>query len=66
MPTTYRTVHRDTNIVTEHSDPYRVSIFLLGRCVDSYIVIKSDEVSDRVVKFDNYEVNAIERQLANA
>jgi len=43
-----------------------VSIFLLGRQVSQYIVIKSDETGDRIVKFIDFDVRSIESMCETA
>jgi hypothetical protein len=43
-----------------YSHGEQVGIFMLGRQVDKYIVVKSDERPDRVVNFTSYTNTGIE------
>ena len=56
MPTIYRVIARDDNKVVQYRDPYNASIFLMGKRVGAYIVIKSDDLGDRVVVMPEGEV----------
>jgi len=49
MTIVYRVIARDNNTVTQNRDPNSICNFLLGRRLSAYIVIKSDELGDRVI-----------------
>ena len=67
MKTKYRVINKSDNVIKCFSKPRDVAIFLLGRRVSNYLVIKSDEVyADRLVLLTDFEVNAIEKQLESA
>lgn len=61
--TLYRVIDRYTNEIREFEIPRNVAVYFLGRVVSGYIVVKSDENGDRVVVFNDCEMNAIERTL---
>ena len=49
MTTVYRVIARDNNTVTQYRDPDSVANFLLGRRLSAYIIIKSDDLGDRII-----------------
>ena len=66
MKTKYRVINKSDNLIKSFTKAHDVAIFFLGRRVLNYMVIKSDENGDRLVQFDtldNFEINAIEKQL---
>lgn len=67
MKTKYRLINKSDNLIKCFSNAHDVSIFLLGRRVTNYLVIKSDEVyADRLVLLTDFEISAIEKQLEDA
>jgi hypothetical protein len=61
--TLYRVIDRYTNEIREFEIPRNVAIYFWGRLVSGYIVVKSDNTGDRVVVFNDYEMNAIKKAL---
>ena len=66
MKIKYRVINKSDNLVKSFTKAHDVSIFMLGRRVPNYLVIKSDDSGDRLVQFDNFEINAIEKQLESS
>lgn len=67
MKTKYRVINKSDNLTKCFSKAHDVAIFLLGRRVPNYLVIKSDEAyADRLVLLTAFEINAIEKQLESA
>jgi hypothetical protein len=66
--TIYRVIYKkdDNNKIYEFCSAHSVAIFMLGRIVSNYIVVKSDANGDRVVNFHDYEITAIEKSLIEA
>lgn len=56
MTTVYRLIARDNNTVTQYRDPNNITNFLLGRRLGAYIIIKSDDLGDRVIPMPTGEV----------
>ena len=64
MKTKYRIINKSDNVIKCFSKPHDVAIFLLGRRVSNYIVIKSDDIlGDRLVSFSSCVINDIEKAL---
>lgn len=64
MPTIYRVIARDDNKVQQFRDAYRASVFMLGRRISAYIVVKSDERGDRAYQWPtNTDIMVIEKEL---
>lgn len=62
----YRVIYRGDNTVRQCKSAREVSIFMLGRYIHAYIVVKSDESGDRVVSFHSADINNIEERLETA
>lgn len=60
IPTIYRVISKDGNKVLQFRDPEHVGIYLLGRRQSGYILIKSDQISDRVITLPD-DVNTCNR-----
>lgn len=56
MSTQYRVICREDNKVVQYSQPDLAAIFLMGKLVSKYFVVKSDELGDRVVVMPEGEV----------
>jgi hypothetical protein len=54
-------INKLDNSVIVKSSPEQVAIYLLARRIDNYIIVKSDTNADRVLKFESFDVNDIER-----
>ena len=64
MPTIYRVVPRDDNRVYQFREASRVGSFMLGRRLGAYLVVKSDELGDRVINWpSNPDVFSIEEAM---
>lgn len=66
VPTIYRVINKSDNKIWQSRDANGVAIWFLGRRVDNFIVVKSDEHGDRVVKFGDYEVNSLKQAMESA
>jgi hypothetical protein len=67
MKAKYRVINKSDNVIKCFSKAHDVAIFLLGRRVSNYLVIKSGEVyADRLVLLTDFEISAIEKQLESA
>lgn len=64
--TVYRVINKSDNKVMTFSLAKDVAVYMLGRRLDNYIVIKSSDSGDRVVVFTDYEYNAIALAMENA
>lgn len=51
MRTKFRLINKSDNVIQTYSDSRDIATFLLGRRVDNYIIVKSDETGDRVIVF---------------
>ena len=63
MKTKYRIINKSNNTVITESRPYGVGVFLLGRRIDNYIIVKSDERGDRLMKLDSSDIQKIIESL---
>lgn len=64
MKTKFRLVNKSDNIVLTFSSASSVAYHLIGRRVSNYIVIKSDDKTDRVVELTSCDVAEIEKLLS--
>ena len=64
----YRLINKSDNKIEQYRSANKLSSFMLGRRISSYIVIKSDEKGDRIVDTALAQgcVNALEVHLVNA
>lgn len=66
MKSKLRLINKSDNVIKTYSDPRDIATFLLGRNVNNYIIVKSDDLGDRVVVFLMPDwhtmVEAMERQ----
>lgn len=67
MSTVYIILERNDQpkVVKVTDDPYTVGVFMLGRLISSYIIIKTDRTGDRVVPMVP-EVSQLERNCIDA
>ncbi len=49
--TVYRLINKQSNVFKQYRNPAELCSFLLGRNNSNYIILKSDESGDRVVKY---------------
>ena len=63
---TYRILRKFDGELFVQFTPLSVAAFLLGKRVNEYIVIKSDNRGDRVVNFTDYDCHMMQEQLENA
>jgi hypothetical protein len=66
VPTIYRVINKSDDKIWQTRDANKVAIWFLGRRVDNFIVVKSDEEGDRVVKFGDCEVNSLKQTMESA
>jgi len=67
MPTIYRVIARDDNKVQQFRTAYDVSIFLLGRRITAYLIIKSDNQGDRLIAWpSDPNIEIIETHLESS
>lgn len=66
MKTKFRIINKSNNIVISKSKPRDVAVFMWGRSIDAYLVIKSDLNGDRIVKFTSSELSQIEIDCKDA
>ena len=67
MPTVYRVVARDNNVVRQFRNAHDVSIFMLGRRLSAYIAIKSDDLGDRLIAWpSDPNIEIIETHLESS
>lgn len=59
----FRVINKSDNIVLTFRAAKSVAAFLLGCRIDNFIVVKSDEIGDRVIKFSSNECKVIESEL---
>jgi hypothetical protein len=52
-------------VVKVVDDPHAVAVYMLGRLISSYIIIKTDRTGDRIVPMVP-EVNKLERNCIDA
>ena len=64
--TKYRLINKSDNKVMTATTAMAVSIYLLGRNISNYIVIKSDLNGDRIVAFSSNEYNALISSMESA
>lgn len=64
MKTKFRLVNKSDNIVLTFSSARSVAYHLIGRRISNYIVIKSDDKTDRVVELIDCEVAELEKLLS--
>lgn len=65
-PTIYRVIAKDDITVKFFRSTWDLSIYLLGRRLSAYLVIKSDAAGDRLITFTDAEFNAIPLKLEDA
>jgi hypothetical protein len=62
----YRVVNRSLNVIHTFTNPADVACRLLGRRLDNYMVIKTDDKGDRLVPFTSSDVAALSHSLSIA
>jgi hypothetical protein len=65
-PTVYRLVNKSNNRVDHFRDPSALAAHMLGKRLSNCLVIKSDEMGDRLVTFASPYVDAMETALRAA
>ena len=65
-PTVYRLVNKSNNRVDHFRDPSSLAAHMLGKRISNILVIKSDEMGDRLVTFASADVDAMETALRAA
>jgi hypothetical protein len=65
MKTVYRIINKSDNKVVTKSDPEDVAIWLLGRRLSNYIIVKSVDSHDRVCILLKSEYRALVDELEN-
>ena len=65
-PTVYRLVNKSNNRVDHFRDPSALAAHMLGKRLSNCLVIKSDEMGDRLVSFASPYVDAMETALRAA
>lgn len=65
-PTIYRVIPKQNNKIEQFRDPHDLAVYMLGRRLSAYIVIKSDEHGDRLVQFSCAEFSTIIEDLKKA
>lgn len=68
MKTVYRVIPKESDELKQWSKPFDVSVFLLGRQISAYIVVKTDDRGSRVVDLGaaNGDVQMIQHLLEQA
>ena len=66
MKPIFRVINCSDNIVKQSRDPANIAVFLLGRRIDNYMIIKSDDRGDRLVALESGEFSTIKLQLSEA
>lgn len=66
MKTVFRVINRSDNIVQQWRNPTDIAVFLLGRRIDNYMIIKSDDKGDRLIALESGDIGVIKHQLSVA
>ena len=64
--TVYRLINKSDNRVNHFRDPSALAAHMLGKRLSNCLVIKSDEMGDRLVTFASPYVDAMETALRAA
>lgn len=66
MKTVFRVINRSDNIVQQWRNPTDIAVFLLGRRIHNYMIIKSDDKGDRLIALESGDIDVIKHQLSVA
>jgi hypothetical protein len=66
VPTIYRVINKSNNKIRHSRDANKVACWFLGRRVNNFIVVKSDEEGDRVVKFSEFDADSLKQAMESA
>lgn len=64
MITTYYIIRRSTGKTQTFNDARAAAVFMLGKQIHNFIVVKSNAGGDRIITLTNPEFTAIEATLA--
>ena len=66
MKAIFRVINRSDNMLQQYRNPTDIAIFLWGRRIDNYMIIKSDDKGDRLIALESGNINTIKHQLSIA
>lgn len=66
MKVIFRVINRSDSMLQQYRNPADIAMFLCGRRIDNYMIIKSDDKGDRLVVLESGNIDAIKHQLSIA